>query len=104
MPGKQRLRANEERGPAPSRQHTREPSQHDPIRRPQLGPRYLPAKNSQLMTQDKDLNLLRIVAGAHQYDEPKDPPQRPVDERDDREPDMLKLPHATAHRHARQHA
>jgi hypothetical protein len=82
MPAQKRRRRNTERPPGSPRQRTAECSQQDPMARAKLRTRDLALQHPQLVTQNKDFDLLLPLAPAAQNQQLKQAPQRPVSERE----------------------
>jgi hypothetical protein len=81
MPAQQRRRRHQERWPGTSREYAAQRRQQDPVSR--LGPRTsnLTLKQTQLLAQDEDLDLLGALRAHPEHKQLKHTPQGPVDQR-----------------------
>ena len=83
VPTTDRFGPDEDAAPPVARQQPGERGQEDSISRPAVRPSNLPAQHRELVTQEKDLNLVRGLRPATQHDQPDEMTEQPVQARDD---------------------
>lgn len=83
MPAQKRRRRHEERSlPRPARQYLAERRQHGPISLSQLRTSDLTLQHPQLVPEQQNLDLLLPLRATPEYEQLKESPERPVDQRD----------------------
>jgi hypothetical protein len=93
MPAANRFGPYEDAAPPVARQSPGERREKCPVSWPAVRPSNLPAQHSQLVTQDKDLDLVRGLRPATQHDQPDEMPKQPIQTGDDH-PAILPAPSA----------
>ncbi len=83
VPAKKRRRRDKKRPPSGPRQHAAECGEQDPIARAKLRTRDLTLQHLQLVTQNKDFDLLLPLRPHAQDEQLEQAPQRPVNQRED---------------------
>jgi len=90
VPAQQRRRLHTERRPQGPRQHAAERGKENPINRLKARTPDLTLQHPQLMAQNENFDLLRLLRPQAQDEQLEQAPQRPVDQR---EHDPQRTPH-----------